>query len=196
MSDTQAAKERRAKQTMNNLILSLLATAALVLIIVLVVPRPTTSLLPHFNYKAAASDAKASSNLPILVPELVAKGWYSNSARWTTQTADGVNNWYVGFVGPKNEYLGFTQAFGSNPTWTMLQLKGDLPTGSKKIDGRTWVNWNSTTVNDPVLTRDHALVTDIQVKNRLDQVLIYGTATKQQFNRFAALISQSIAKAY
>jgi len=204
MTDTQTAvvdpearaKAHRAKQTINNLALSLLATIGVVVIMVLAVPRPNSSLLQQVDYRAVASNTHTSTNLPIVAPNLLGKGWYSNSARWTSKAADGVQNWYVGFVGPHNQYLGLTQAFASNPTWALLQLKGDIPTGSVKIAGRTWVVYNTTSPSTPPKTRDYALVTDVTAGSRQDQVLIYGTASKSEFNSFATLVAAQIQARY
>mgnify|MGYP000724053770 CR=1 FL=1 len=190
------AKARRAKQTVNNLLYSLLATAAVVAVMVLVTPRPTTNLVAAVDYKAAAKQAASSSHYPVLAPPLLAKGWYSNSARWNTKTADGVDNWYVGFVGPKNQYLGLTQAYKANPTWTVLQLQGDLVTGSTTIGGRTWGVWQSTTKNNPPKTRDYALVTEVNTGTRTDEVIIYGTASAKEFHQFALAVSQQLKLLY
>lgn len=190
------SREHRAKQTLNNLLLSLAATAAIVLILVLVTPRPTTSLIQPVDYKASAQQIKDTTSKPILSPRLLGKGWYSNSARWNSGTADGVDNWYVGFVGPKNQYLGITQAFAANPTWVMLQLKGDLPQGAVTIAGVRWTVWRATTKNDPAKTRDYALVTDIKSGNQTDSVLLYGTASNAEFHQFATLVAQQLKVLY
>ena len=190
------AKIRRAKQTTNNLIYSLLATAAVVAIMVLVTPRPTTNLVAAVDFKAVAKQAASSSNLPVLAPKLLGKGWYSNSARWNTKTADGVDNWYVGFVGPRNQYLGLTQAYSANPTWTVLQLQGDLVSGTTNMGGRTWDIWQATAKNDPPKTRDYALVTQVKVGNRTDEVLLYGTASAKEFRQFALAVSQQLKLLY
>ena len=195
MSDA-AARERRAKQTTRNLIYSLAATAALVLVMVLVTPRPTTSLVQPVDYKASANDIRDTAKLPVLAPKLLAKGWYSNSARWNSQTADGVDNWYVGFVGPKNQYLGITQGFNANPTWVMVQLKGDLPQGAVTIAGKRWTVWQATAKNDPPKTRDYAMVTEVTSGTRTDSVLVYGTATKSEFREFATLVAQQLKVLY
>ena len=202
----ERAKARRARQTLYNLLYSLAACIGLVVVMVLAVPRPSQSLLQPVDYAQVAASAAKSSKNAIVVPELLGKGWYSNSARWTGKAADGVNNWYVGFVGPKNQYLGLTQAFESNPTWLTLKLKGDLPTGSKTIDGRKWVVWQSTVTHNPAATMDYALVTDLASPNLkpgmttsntpTDQVIIYGTASKAEFNRFATLVNRAISLAY
>ena len=194
MSDS--AKERRARQTVNNLLLSMAATAGLVLAIVLATPRPTTSLIQPIDYVATAKAAAESSNLPVLAPALIDKGWYSNSARWNTNTPDQVDNWYVGFVGPNNQYLGLTQAFDSNPTWVMLQLKGDLPQGATTVGGVRWTKWKTTVVNDPPKTRDLAWVAEVKSGSKTDQILIYGTATPADFRKFATLVAARLHVLY
>ena len=202
----ERAKARRARQTLYNLLYSLAACIGLVIVMVLAVPRPSQSLIQPVKYLEVAASAAQSSQQPIVAPQLMTKNWYSNSARWTAQPADGVANWYVGFVGPKNQYLGLTQAFESNPTWLTLKLKGDMPTGSRIIDGRKWVIWQSTVKHSPAATMDYALVTDLVNPKRnpgmngpntpTDQVIVYGTATKAEFNKFATLVNRAIDKAY
>ena len=107
-----------------------------------------------------------------------------------------MDNWYVGFVGPKNQYLGLTQAFKANPTWTILQLKGSLVTGTLNIGGHKWDVWESTTKSNPPKTRDYALVTDIKSGDRTDEVIIYGTASQTEFRQFALAVSQQLKLLY
>ncbi len=193
LSDDERAKKRRAKQTQNNLILSLLACLGMVAVIVLAVPRPNTSLIPHVDYKTVASQAASTSGLPVVAPALPTKNWYSNAARFTAKPSDGVANWYVGFVGPKDEYLGLTQGFDANPTWTTLQLQGDVPTGTAEISGTKWVVWQATTKSNPAKSRDYALVADIVASagKPAQQFIVFGTASKAQLKSFA----QSVLKA-
>lgn len=190
----ERAKKRRAKQTVNNLILSLAACVGVVAIMVLAVPRPTTSLIPHVDYKLVAKQSASTSGLSIAAPKLLSKDWYSNAARFTSKPADGVAFWYVGFVNSKEHYLGLTQGFNANPTWTYLQLAGDIPTGSTKIAGLNWTIWQATTKNDPAKSRDYALVTDIAAANGqpTQQLIVFGTATKAELTSFATAVAQSV----
>jgi hypothetical protein len=73
-----------------------------------------------------------------------------------------------------------------------------MPTGSRTIDGRKWVVWQSTVTHSPAATMDYALVTDLagSTADQADQVIVYGTATKAEFNRFATLVNRAIDKAY
>ena len=191
MSDDAAAK-RRARQTLINLLLSLAATSAIVLALVLAVPRSDTNLIKPVDYVSVAQSAAESSNKPILVPELIGQDWWSNSARWNSSSVDGVANWYVGFVGPKNQYLGLTQAFDSNPTWLALKLGQTQRTGSETIDGRLWEIFQNPEPGETPKTMDYVMVTSVGP----DQIFVYGTAGIAEFKAFAALVQTQIDKVY
>lgn len=177
----QSAKERRAKQTVNNLLLSLLATAGMVLVMILIVPRDNSSRIPKIDYSAVASQASAANKKTIVAPELP-KGWWSNQATWLGDPVDAVPRFEVGFVGPKNEYIGMTHAFGVNPTWLALSLKDVVLEKNLTNPGST-ISWNlyrSPVVHDPVQTRDLIWVTQVGS----DAILLYGTGSETQFEAF------------
>jgi hypothetical protein len=188
----QAAKKRRARQTQNNLMLSLLACFALVFAVVLMVPRDESNRIKPVDYVTTAQAAAQSSGKKILVPELINDKWWANSARWNSVAVDGVQNWYVGFVGPKNQYLGLTQAFDANPTWLAIQLKDDIQNGTITIAGRTWQVYVAAQPGDTVKTKDYALSTEVNN----DLVILYGTAGKAEFRQFAKIVGQQIEKIY
>ncbi len=188
MSD-QKAKEHRAKQTVNNLLLSLLATAGLVLVLVLVVPRDDSSRITHIDYKAVAAQAFASSQHRVVVPDLP-KGWWSNQATWLPTPQDTVARFEGGFVGPKNQYLGMTQAFGINPTWLALSLKDVVLLKSFSHTGSSvvWNIYKSPEVHSPAKTRD----TIWEATVGTDAFLIYGDGTKSEFDVFTKSIEKKL----
>lgn len=192
LSAEERAKRRRARQTLNNLLLSLLACGGLVLALVLIVPRDDSARHLPADYVAIASDAAESSKLPILAPALIDSTWYSSAARWSSRPADGVANWYIGFVGEKGQYLGLTQAFKSNPTWLTLFLKESITTGQVQVAGVDWTIYEAVTKNNPPKSRDYAMVADVNG----DQVIVYGTASKSEFDSFVALVSEELKKKY
>lgn len=122
--DPDSAAKHRAKQTVINLVLALVATLGIVLVTVLVVPRDDSNRIKPIDYLAAAVAAEDSSKLNIAAPAILPEGWWANQAKWSETAADGVKVWKVGFVGPENQYVGVTQAFDVNPTWVALQLTG------------------------------------------------------------------------
>ena len=175
MSD---AKERRAKQTVNNLLLSLLATVGLVIFIVLVVPRDDSSRIPKIDYVSVAQQASISSKHEIVAPTLPT-GWWSNQATWLANPVDAVPRFEVGFVGPKNEFIGMTQAFGVNPTWLALETKDVvlLNTFSNPGSSIVWSIFKSADVHEPALTKDVIWLASVGT----DAIELYGTASDSQF---------------
>ncbi|MEY3846861.1 MAG: hypothetical protein RJA66_1128 [Actinomycetota bacterium] len=189
MSEDAAAK-RRAKQTVNNLVLALLASLGVMLALVLVVPRDDSNRIQSVDYKAIAAEAQASSGQQIIAPELPAD-WWSNSARWTAKPADGVQNWYSGFVGPKNQYIGLTQAFGINPTWLAFQLKNSAKTGTQAIGDYAWDIYEALEPSDPPKTKDFMMVLNYNSK---DAAIIYGVAKPADFVAIATAIQAKLAE--
>lgn len=122
--DPDSAAKHRAKQTVINLALSLIATLGIVLVTIMVVPRDDSNRIKPVDYLNAATSAEISSKLNIVAPPVLPEGWWANQARWSEKTNDGVKVWKVGFVGPQNQYIGVTQAFDVNPTWVAMQLTG------------------------------------------------------------------------
>ena len=73
MSD--AAAQRRARQTVINLGLSLAATLGIVLALVLIVPRDDSNRIQPVDFKDIAAGAVETTGLPLIVPELPATGY-------------------------------------------------------------------------------------------------------------------------
>lgn len=189
MSD-QKAKEHRAKQTVNNLLLSLLVSVSLVAVIILIVPRDDSSRIAHIDYKSVAEQASTSSKQDILAPK-VPSTWWSNSAKWLGEPLDAVPRFETGFVGPKNQYIGMTQAFGVNPTWIALTLKDVVITKKFKNSTSTleWSIYKSAEVHTPAKTRD---VIWIATYGK-DAVLIYGDGSEAEFKAFTLAIESEMS---
>jgi hypothetical protein len=120
-----------------------------------------------------------------VIPELEAN-WWCNSARWSSQPGDGTKAaWYAGFVGPESQYIGFTQAFGTNETWLALKLSGLEKTGSVGDDKITWQLWTSPEKNVPAKSRDYTLVANWGE----DTLMVYGTASESEMKSFSERIS-------
>lgn len=188
MSD--AAAQRRARQTVINLGLSLAATLGIVLALVLIVPRDDSNRIQPVDYVDIAAGAVETTSLPLVVPELPSTGWWSNSAKIKTSPTDGTEaSWTAGFVGPNNEFIGFSQTFAINPTWLALQLTEKTQTGTYD---ESWQIFEATRPNKPVKTRDYMLVTTIGN----DAILVYGTADAAVIQSFADSVKEQIQSNY
>jgi hypothetical protein len=186
LSPEESAAKHRAKQTVINLALSLIATLGIVLVTVLIVPRDDSNRIKPVDYQAAAATAEASSKLNLVTPALP-EGWWANQARWSGNAADGVKTWKVGFVGPNNQYVGMTQGFGVNPTWIALQTVGYVPNSESTAKNQTWTKWKpgQGTDGDPQLwtfEKDGVAVT------------MRSTANDEELDLFADLIETEMGQ--
>ena len=156
---------------------------------ILIVPRDDSNRIPKVDYVAIATQASEANQKQILAPKLP-KDWWSNQATWMGDPVDAVPRFEVGFVGPKNEYIGMTQAFGVNPTWLALTLKDVVLEKNFKNPGSS-ISWNiyrSPVVHDPVKTRDYIWVAELGA----DAVLLYGSGTETQFEEFTQNIESEL----
>lgn len=180
-----SAAERRAKQTIRNLGLSMLATLGVVLLIVLGVPRDDSNRIAQVDYIQIASEAEAAIDANLLVPE-IPESWWSNSAR--LETNFGVDSWYIGFVTDDNQYLGVSQAFESNASWEALTLQGNWLEQEIEISGLNWEVWPTLTPSNPPGTKEYALLH----RNGGSTVVIYGTADESDFETLAIEIAREL----
>jgi hypothetical protein len=183
----EASRNRRARQTVNNLWYSLLATLGIVLVVVLLVPRSQAPIRGDVDYKKIAAEASASLAEPVLVPD-VPTGWSSNSAELRTETADDVTEWYIGFLTPANEYIGFSEGFEANATWLLGKVEGARESGSKAIGGLTWTEFDNRTADDPGLA-EYALATTVDGT----AYVIYGSADDDEFRTLAEGVAANIS---
>ena len=186
----QNSANHRNRQTVNNLVYSLIATLALVLVIVLVVPRgnPTAST-PAVDYASVAAQAQGSEPDRLLVPELP-KDWKSNNAELRTKTADGVDYWYVGLLTPKGQFIGVTQGFDANESWVASQVNKSMIKGTRTIDGVTWDVYDNRTSSSDDGNVEYALVTTAGHSS----IVVFGTADEDEFRTLASSLTGQIEK--
>jgi len=185
MSD--AAAKRRAKQTLNNLLLSLAATVGVMVLLVLAVPRDDSNRVEPVDYVAIGEQAASETSEKLLIPTIPVD-WYSNSARYRSSAQDGVANWYVGFVGPNSEFVAITQGLDVNQTWIQLMIESNKPTGDVVIEGKTWKVYESVRENNPPKSKDYLMV--LEYEN--NAVFVYGVAPSANLKDFAAQLGTLI----
>lgn len=177
MSD--AAAKRRARQTVVNLILALAACLGIVLIMILGVPRDDSMRITKVDYKSVAAEVKNSTGLEVAAPA-IDQGWWSNAARWQDKPADGVRNWHVGFVSPKNKYVSVDEAFGANPTWLAQRTKDYLLVETIT----TYGNWTLQKFEGQTESKKGQQLSAWTEENG-HLVILSGTASLEEFKKFA-----------
>ena len=197
MSDTStqdAAAKRRARQTVINLLLALAATLGIVLVIVAAVPRDNKSLLQKVDYKSVVADVNQSTGLYVPAPEKLPEGWWVNSARFNSKPADGVRTWHIGFVGPKNQFIGVDVGYGANLTWLAQQTKDYLANGDGHPIGRelglqTYSGQTDATKGQTLWVYTQvAMGPGVTAETATDFIIVNATASQAEVAQFANLL--------
>ncbi len=178
----------RRRQTVNNLIYSLLATVGLVVIMILVVPRGDKPLLPDVDFRAAAAEAQSAFTVPLASPD-VPDGWKANLAEVRTSPQD-VQSWYIGFITPQPEqqFAAISEGIGANDEWLHDQLPKLDPTGSLALDGAEWTVYDHRDHPDTAGNAPYALVTPVDGTT----LVVYGTASVDEVQQLATAALDSM----
>ena len=176
------------RKTVNNLVLSLLATVGLVAVIFFAVPRSNVTPAWQVDYVALSEEAAVSLDGTLITPKMP-QDWAANAAEVRSSAADGVASWYIGFITPSSEFIGYQEALVANPTWVSNTLKGNAPTGTRTIGALEWTEYDYRSTED-AKNLAYALVT----VNADSTFILYGTATDAEFTALAEEISAQIEK--
>lgn len=184
----QNSANHRNRQTINNLVYSLLATLAIVAVIVLIVPRGNPSATkPAVDYASIAQQAQGSEPDALLVPKLPAD-WKSNNAELRTKTSDKVDSWYIGLITPKQQFVGITQGFGANDSWVSDQVNKSRIKDTRVIDGVRWDVYDNRTSGSDDGNVEYALVTS----SGDSTIIVFGTAEDAEFRTVASSLAGQI----
>lgn len=175
------SRRHRANQTLLNLIFALVASLAIVLVLVVVVVRPESATRSPVDYRAVAADAQGATTEQLLAPALPA-GWSANRAEFDKKSQ--VLDWYVGFVTPVGQFIALDQGIEANPTWIAGILEDAAPTGSVTIDGLRWTIYDHRTDQDP-----GNFAYSMSTTAGASTVILHGTAPTAEFHLLAGAIA-------
>ncbi|GAA4179751.1 DUF4245 domain-containing protein [Gryllotalpicola koreensis] len=184
----ESSRLHRQRQTVNNLVFSLIATLGIVLVIVLIVPRnnPGTVGKP-VDWQSVAAQGAGTEPDPLLSPELP-KGWNANAAELRTGAASGIDDWHIGFIAPDKQYIGLDQGFKADDTWIVSTVDGVRATGSKTIDGVKWVVYGNRAGQSDSTNTTYALV----ATHGSSTVVLAGTASPKEFDTVASALATQL----
>jgi hypothetical protein len=133
-----ARRRRGLRQSAWDMVRSMVVVIAVVVALVLLVPRPNEVVQPEVDVASAAAAAKGRLGIQVAVPAGLPAGWSTTSASVQTGT-DGVLSWRVGYLTPSGQAAGIIQGVRPTAAWEGAQVIDGAPRGSAAIDGRTWV---------------------------------------------------------
>ena len=176
-------RKRRANQTTRNLALSLVASLAIVLFLIVVTVRQEPAPL-EIDYRASALEAEGGLGQPVVAPE-VPTDWVSNRADLTGDTT--VTEWYIGFITPSERFLALVQGFDANPSWLAEELREPQSFEEVEIGGVVWTLYDRRGV-ESVGNRQYALVTETPTST----VVLYGTGSEAEFAQLAVAVANEL----
>ncbi|WP_460775058.1 DUF4245 domain-containing protein [Microbacterium sp. GXF7504] len=179
----ESSQRYRSSQTFRHLIAALLVTLAVVLIVVLGVPRGTVTDGEGVDVADEAAKLSEVYDRTVLAPD-VPEDWRVNSAR---MEGDNVQAWTVVYVPDDLSFIRVAQAIEPDAAWVSRTLGGATPTGTVTVDGIVWDEYE---IDDPDRAGNisYALATDAGT----DRVLLYGTADADTTAVAAAAVADQV----
>lgn len=181
----EASRVYRSSQTFRNLIAALLVTIAVVVIVVLAVPRGQAPQRPPIDVAKIAADVETSMQRPAIVPELD-DAWRVNAAELQ---GGSPTVWNITLAPSAEDERGFVrvaQAFAADVSWAPQALDGMAPTGTTMIQGQKWDEFD-------IGSRGTANVTyALGIQAGTDYVLLYGSRSAESTAEVAASLSTQI----
>ena len=179
------SRKHRANQTLRNLVFALLASLAVVLVLVLVVVRPDGPPRAAVDYRADAAASQARAGQVLAAPPVPA-GWSANHDGLETGS-DSVVAWKVGFITPSGQYIGLVQGINANPTWIANELVNSRSTGVTSIGGHDWSLYDRRADKDPG-NYAYSLSTVIGSSS----IVLHGTAPTKEFSTLATAVAAQL----
>lgn len=180
-----AGAAKRANASVIGMIIALVLSIATFLPIVLLNPSPKSDgYRPDINVSAVAANAADVAGFTPAAPE-TGDTFRANYARWESGTGSGVPTWEVGYLTPKESFIGLVQTRQSNPTWLLQQVKSAPVTGTRSAGGREWELRDTGKGEKSMVLNDVAGTT----------VILTGSAQLDEFTALATAVVQSLGNA-
>ncbi|MFJ9610239.1 DUF4245 domain-containing protein [Kitasatospora sp. NPDC101176] len=135
------SKGMRGRQTVRDMVLSMLAVGVVVWVGYLFLPHDADGDPVHVvEYKVAAASAKRGAPYRLLSPEGLPDQWRATSVGYQP-AANGKgqgNAWHLGFVTPSGQYAAVEQSDVPRDVLVGAKAAGAKPDGTSEVAGRTW----------------------------------------------------------
>lgn len=192
--ETAARKARdsqlyRQRKTLNNLVLSLIVSLAMVVVIVLAVPRGNVTQDRTVDVAVLAEQAQPSASMPLAVPVLDSS-WKATQAEVRESAAEQVTFWYVGYAAPDAQFAAFKEAIGANPSWVAAQLDDRSATGTETRAGIEWTVYDHSELSADDTNVRFGLTTEADGVT----YIVYGTTSQENLWQLADALALQIKK--
>jgi len=179
----ESSRIYRSSQNVRNLVAAIIATLALVVVIIAIVPRGTPPERESIDVAAVAAPIQRSVDTTLIVPAAPVD-WLVNEARIEQSTP---SEWRIAYAPGENMYIRVAQGIAADPGWVDRMLVGGVAGDTITLDG---VDWTIHTFRDPAKSRNVAYALSTQAGS--DAIVVYGVADEELMQTFAASLSTQV----
>ncbi|MFS0852649.1 DUF4245 family protein [Microbacterium sp. 179-I 3D4 NHS] len=181
-----SSKAYRSSQSVRNLIAALLATLAVLVVIIFAVPRGEPAAAPSVDLPGIAADVESTVDSPVVVPE-TGDFWRVNAAELVGGSPVVWNITLAPAADDERGFVKIAQAFDADASWAPQQLGGTAPTDTIRIDG---IEWDVYTPGGS--TADQNVSYGLGTQAGDDYVLLYGSRSADSTADLAASLVPQI----
>jgi hypothetical protein len=179
-----AKAAKRANASVIGMVIALLVCVLAFLPIVLMNPAPKgEGFRPDVDVAAIARNATGVAGFTPVTPD-TGDTFKPNYARWESGSGSGVPTWEIGFLTPKEAFIGLTQTNQANPTWVLQQTENLPVTGTRNAGGQDWELRDSGKEKRSMV-----------LEYRGTTLILSGTASLDEFATLAAAVVKSAEQA-
>ncbi|MFJ4968045.1 DUF4245 domain-containing protein [Streptomyces sp. NPDC088755] len=163
-----AVASKRGKQTVRNMFLSTLVTAACAGVIYIFVPHDENAdPVKAVDFTVELATVRVAAPYPVAAPEGLPEKWKPTSVRYDAAAGKA---WHIGFLDPDGKYVAVEQSTAAARTYVPQVSRRAKDSGTTEtVAGRAWQYWKGAKYDALVLpgTGHTTVVTGSAPKERL-----------------------------
>jgi Protein of unknown function (DUF4245) len=174
-------RRRSLNTTSRDMVLSMAVIVGIVVLLLLLVPRPNQIPTRTLDVESAAQGARSQLGFPPAVPADLPAGWTPRAASVQLGTTDGLATWHLTYTTPSGRYAGVQQTENATAAWEARQVTDGRVQGTRRIGSRNWI----------VRSRVDRGVTSLVLRQpgRVPiTTIVTGTATASEIDQFARAV--------
>ncbi|WP_280715093.1 DUF4245 domain-containing protein [Kitasatospora sp. MAP5-34] len=127
----------RGRQTVRDMILSMLAVVGVAAGAYVFIPHATGNTVRAVDYSSALASAKRAAPYPVLGPDGLAGDWKATSVQYQ-KDQKGYAVWHLGFVTPSGQYAAVEQSNAGRDDVLATTVPGAQADGDASVAGKDW----------------------------------------------------------
>ncbi|GFM99114.1 hypothetical protein Sfulv_39250 [Streptomyces fulvorobeus] len=169
---------KRGKQTVRDMVLSMIVISAVAGVIYLFIPHDDTAApVKAVDYRVELLTARRAAPYPVAAPDGLPKGWKPTSVSYERQADD---SWHLGFLDPDGKYVAVEQSTAPVQKYVTQVSQRATDTGrTHEVAGEAWAHWKGPKYDALVLHQDGATT------------VVTGSASTQRLAQMAAALKTS-----